>query len=125
MNDDETMVSFDVVSLFTAVSADKACERIRMKLESDDTLHLRTKLTDDDILSLLHFTPQSNSYFTYNDTTYKQIHGCALGSPVSPIVANLYMEEIEDKAMRLTETPPKTWERYVDHVFAILKKMRT
>ena len=106
MNDDETMVSFDVVSLFTAVPVDKACERIRTKLESDDTLHLRTKLTVDDILSLLHFT-LSNSYFTYNDTTYKQIHGCAMGSPVSPIVANLYMEEIEDLAIRLTQTPKK------------------
>ena len=31
----------------------------------------------------------SNSFFVYNNTTYKQIHECAMGSPVSAIVANL------------------------------------
>ena len=69
VDDDETMVSFDVVSLFTASPVDKACERIRRKLETDKTLQLRTKLTVNDIISLLHFT-LSNGYFTYNNITY-------------------------------------------------------
>ena len=33
----------------------------------------------------------SNTYFVYNDTIYKQIHGFAMGSPVSPVVANLQL----------------------------------
>ena len=98
IDDDETMLSFDVVSLFTSIPVDKACERIRTKLESDKNLKHRTKLTIDDIIQLLRFT-LSNSYFTHNGITYKQIHGCAMGSPVSPIVANLFMEEIEEKAL--------------------------
>jgi retron-type reverse transcriptase len=57
----------------------------------------RTKLSIYDIIKLLRFT-LTNSYFNYNKKTYKQIHGCAMGSPVSPIVANLCMEEIEDTA---------------------------
>lgn len=32
IDDDETLVSFDVVSLFTAIPVEKACERIRTKL---------------------------------------------------------------------------------------------
>ena len=121
IDDDETMVSFDVVSLFTAIPVEKACQRIRNKLESDSILHSRTKLSIDDIISLLRFT-LSNSYFTYNGTTYKQIHGCAMGSPVSPVVANLYMEEIEERVISSTATPSKVWDRYVDDVFAIMKK---
>ena len=82
IQDDETVVSFDVVSLFTAIPVDKACDYIRKKLEGDSSLHSRTKLDIEDIISLLNFV-LSNNYFVYNDTMYKQIHGCAMGSLVS------------------------------------------
>jgi retron-type reverse transcriptase len=114
------MISFDVVSLFTAIPIDRACEHIRNKLSKDDTLGQRSNLSIDDIIKLLRFT-LSNSYFNYNNETYKQIHGCAMGSPVSPIVANLCMEEIEELAFNQTDTPPKKWFRFVDDVFSIIK----
>ena len=115
------MISFDVLSLFTAIPVDRACERIWNKLKQDNTLGQRSKLSIDDIIKLLRFT-LSNSYFTFNNETYKQIHGCAMGSPVSPIVANLCMEEIEELALCQTDTPPKKWFRSMDDVFSIIKK---
>ena len=121
ISEDETMVSFDVVSLFTAIPVDKACTYIRTKLINDNTLSDRTQLDIDDILRLLEFV-LSNSYFIYNDVTYKQIHGCAMGSPVSAIVANLCMEVIEEQAIQSAITPPKTWKRFVDDSFAIINK---
>ena len=78
------MTSFDVL-LFIAIPVDRACERIRNKLNKDNTLGQRSRLSIDDIIKLLHFT-LSTSYFTYNNETCKQIHGCAMGSPVSPTV---------------------------------------
>ena len=120
IDDDEITISFDVVSLFTAIPVDRASERIRNKLKQDNTLRQRSKLSIDDIIKLLRFT-LSNSYFTFNNETYKQIHGCAMGSPVSPIVANLCMEEIEELAFCQTDTPPKKWFRFMD-VFSIIKK---
>ena len=121
ISDDEAMVSFDVVSLFTAIPVEKACEYIRKKLNEDTTLHLRTNLTSDEIISLLDFT-LSNDYFIYNDSIYKQIHGCAMGSPASPIVPNLCMETIEESAISASATPPKVWKRYVDDSFVIIKQ---
>ena len=59
----------------------------------------------DDIISLLDFT-LSNNYFVYNNCIYKQIHGCAMGSPVSPIVDNLCMEVIEELAISASSVPP-------------------
>ena len=115
------MVSFDVVSLFTAIPVDRACEHIRNKLEKDTTLQHRTKLRINDIIDLLRFT-LSNSFFNYNNQTFKQIHGCAMGSPVSPVVANLCMEEIEELAHSQSTLPPKTWFCYVDDIFSIIKK---
>ena len=73
------------------------------------------------ILRLLEFV-LSNSYFIYNDVTYKQIHGCAMGSPVSAIVANLCMEVIEEQAIQSAITPPKIWKRFADDSFAIINK---
>ncbi len=53
--DDESMISFHVVSLFTAIPVDKACRYIRTKLENDPTLPDRTQLDIDDIIRLLSF----------------------------------------------------------------------
>ena len=41
-----------------------------------------------------------------------------MGSPVSPIVANLYMEYFERKAL-CTTSAPRLWITYVDDTFII------
>ena len=46
-----------------------------------------------------------------------------MGSPVSPIVANLYMEYLEQKALSTTPKPPRFWCRYVDDTFVIHKEV--
>ena len=105
IQDDEIMLSFDVVSLFTAIPVKKACEYIQSKLDCDDSLCLRTNLDTTDVISWLNFV-LSNNYFVYNNSVYKQIHGCAMGSPVSPVVANLCMEAIEEIAINTTPVTP-------------------
>ena len=69
----------------------------------DTNLKDRTSLSIEQIIDLIEFV-LSTTYFVYNDTYYQQTHGAAMGSPVSPVVANLYMEEFEEKA--LTSAPP-------------------
>ena len=36
-----------------------------------------------------------STYFSYKNVIYKQVRGAAMGSPVSAVVANLYMEFFE------------------------------
>ena len=62
-------------------------------------------LNTDEIISLLEFT-LSNNYFLFNDSVYKQIHGCAMGSPVSPVVVNPCMEVIEESEIAASTTKP-------------------
>jgi len=55
-------------------------------------------------------------------TVSTEKHGCAMGSPVSPIVANFYMEEVESKAMSSYKgTVPSHWFRYVDDTWVKIK----
>ena len=46
-----------------------------------------------------------------------------MGSPVSPIVANLNMEYLEQKARSTAPHPFKFWCRYMDDTFVIHKEV--
>lgn len=93
MEPDETMVSYDVTSLFTCIPTIEAVQTVRQRLQQDNTLQNRTNLNPDQICQLLDMCLKT-TYFQFNNNFYRQKHGCAMGSPVSPIVANLYMEMV-------------------------------
>ena len=57
-----------------------------------------------DIILLLEFCLK-NTYFSFQGQFYEQVEGAAMGSPVSPIVANLYMEYLEQKALSTAPHP--------------------
>ena len=118
---DEELRSYDVSALFTSVPVDRALIYIKERLENDETLKDRTPLTPDDIINLLGVCLRC-TYFVYNGVFYLQIHGAAMGSPVSAIVCNLFMEFFEQKALSGYSHPPRWWRRYVDDTHTILKK---
>ena len=94
----------DVSALFTSVPVDPALNIIRDLLEKDHTLKEKTVLAVTDIILLLEFCLK-NTYFSSQDQFYEQVEGAAMGSPVSTIVANLYMEHLEQKALSTAPHP--------------------
>ncbi|XP_018364761.1 PREDICTED: uncharacterized protein LOC108762315 [Trachymyrmex cornetzi] len=61
----------------------------------------------------------SSSYFTFNDKFYKQTFGVPMGSPLSPIVADIVMQELESISIRKLATTPTFYVRYVDDILLI------
>ena len=107
----ECLSSYDVSALFTSVPIDPALNIIKDLLVKDNTLKERTVMEVEDNILLLEFCLK-NTYFFFQGQFYEQVEGAAMGSPVSPIVANLYMEYLEQKF----------WGRYVDDTFVIHKE---
>ncbi len=50
------------------------------------------------MIKLLEFCLQS-TYFMFDGQIYSQVEGAAMGSPVSPIVANIFMQWFEETAL--------------------------
>ena len=73
---------------------DKAMDIIRTRLHEDTSLAERTPHSPDDVVKVLEKCLKG-TYFLYNGDFYLQIHGAAMGSPVSPIVCNICMEDFE------------------------------
>ena len=53
---------------------------------------------------------------------YKQLQGAAMGSPVSTVIANIYMEYFESLVIPSSPTLIKWWFRYVDDVHSDTRK---
>ena len=114
--------SYAVSALFTSVPVDPAQGVIKDLLEKDPIPNDRTVLPVKNIILLLEFCLK-NMYFSFQDMFYEQIKGVAIGSPVRPIVANLYMEYFEQKKNYQYSLQPQLWQRYVDDTFVIQKEV--
>ena len=122
IQDNEIMVSFDVIeSLFTDVPIEGAVQAERQVLESDPGLAHGTMLTPAEIADLLNFVLRS-TYFQYNGSIYERQEGAAMGSLVSVVIANLYMEAFEEQAIESAPYKRKVWKHYVDDTSTILDR---
>ena len=106
----ECIISYDVTALFTSVPIQPDINIIQQRLANDTELHKRTSMTINHITTLLEFCLKSTS-FVFQGQYYQQMEGAAMGSPLSPIVANIFMGEVWKRGLRQSSTPPKSVEK--------------
>ena len=51
---------------------------------------------------------------------FQQVHGTAMGSPVSVVIANMVMESVKERILTTFDEPPAFWNRYVDDVCCVM-----
>lgn len=78
------MISLDVTSLFTNVPRHLV---IRSIIERWD--EVQTQINLDLFLEIVEYCMEA-SYFCFEGRYYKQTYGTAMGSPLSPIVADIF-----------------------------------
>ena len=99
---DETLVSFDVSALFSSIPVSIALEVINRQFTEN------INQTGIEIFwNILNLYPKSSSLLelVLNNCVffwgkfYQQLQGAAMGSPVSPVIANIYMKYFEEIAL--------------------------
>ena len=86
------MVSLDFVSLFTSVPLDYTIKVILDEVYKEK--RIQTKLTRTELKTLLEMCTKE-MHFSFNGKIYKQKNGVAMGSPLGPVIANIFMVHLE------------------------------
>ena len=93
----------------------KATQVLKKLLEADTALAEKTNLSKDSIMEMTEFC-LNNAYYEVDNTWYK-INCGMIGLDLMGVVADIYMEDHEIRAVRTAQNPPEFQTRYVDDYY--------
>lgn len=116
LKNDDILVSFDVVSLYPNVPIPEALKYIDDWLDS-------CNISDEKAVLYSNITKlcMEQNQFSFNNDFYRLTHGTSMGNPLSCFISNTFMGILETN-LKEKGLLPKTWFRYVDDVFSIVKR---
>ena len=114
------MASFDVKALFTNVPVEGAIRAIKLAISNIPTEEF--PVPKPHFLKLIQLCLEFQA-FTFNNEEFTQVRGLAMGAPLSPVAACLYMETLEKEHFQEIMGTETTWLRYVDDVFVLVPEV--
>ena len=107
--------SFDIVSLFTNVPLQETINIVLDALYRDPDIP--TPSQPEDLIRLMLVKATSDVEFSFNGVMYRQVDGIAMGSPLGPILANIFVGFQEARIAE--EDWPLLYRRFVDDAFSV------
>ena len=113
---DDWILTADVSSLYPSIPIQLGIKYVMQTLREFNYLLQYHSLIEDLLTFILN-----NNYCTFNNNIYLQVNGTAMGTPVAPPYANLFLYQHE-KRMLLDF---KIYFRYIDDIWAVATKIGT
>ena len=119
----EVMTSYDIKALSTCVPLDPSINIVKQKLQQHPLLSQRTSMS---IQQIVKSHSRSFASKTLTSSSRESIINRSMVlswvSPISPFIANLFMEEFEVKALSFDPHTPHLWLRYLDEPSSFRRK---
>ena len=119
-NPDLFMTSFDIDSLFTNLPLDETIDICITKVFKRK--HKFKGMTKIEFKKLLEFATK-DALILFNDVYYEQIDGVAMGSPLGPTLANVFLCHKEEEWLKKCpeKFKPVYYKRYMDDTFLLFR----
>ena len=108
------IVTMDVSSMYTNIDHQSGLTAVRKAFENNPD----PTRPDQHILELLELSLKNND-FQFNNETFLQIKGTAMGKKFAPSYANIFMAYFETEAMKKCYKLPTAYFRFLDDIFCI------
>ena len=109
-------MSLDVCSMYTSIPVSEAIEATVRKLEECKFKYHGITCGD---IKILLCKILNNMYFRFEDRTYKQVRGLAMGSRLSGLLATVFMDSLERLVVNSHQIP--FYRRYVDDTLILAR----
>lgn len=112
INKDFSLICLDVISLFTNIPIEMAINSVSFRWNYISTNCTISKLAFITAVKLI----LNSTYFTFNGVIYQQTFGTPMGSPLSPVIADIVLQDLESRALESLAFTPPFFVRYVDDI---------
>ena len=106
--------------MYTSIDL-KAAEILleRKILRNLDLISGETVLEVDVIMNLVRLCNMFSYFFQFRGSFFEQVNGLSMGAPLSPLLANCFVENIETIALDSYFLKHKFWGRYMDDIISV------